>query len=72
MVLPRFAFVACVGRFFKVEGNNLNANVEVPILNSDIFDCSRQKSCSTIVQTRSEEDENSDRAILKISKMEGL
>lgn len=74
VVLTRFLFAECKGTFFKVEVDNFPANKGVPVLNSNIFDCSRQKSCSRIVQMRgsSEEGENSKRAVFALSKTEGL
>ena len=42
--------VQCDGQFFQITKDNLPMTLDKPVLTTDVFECSREKACKTLVR----------------------
>ena len=73
-LLNKFAHAEYNGHFFKTTADGLHEIKEQPIITYNIFDCSRQKSCATVVPNvkPNEEDDKFISTDVALKKVYGL
>ena len=51
LMMITFEKMQCAGQFFQIKKNDLPSSLQGPLLSSDVFDCDRQKSCTTLLRS---------------------
>ena len=42
--------VQCAGQFFQITKDNRHMKMEEPVLTADVFECGREKACTTLIR----------------------
>ena len=73
LALKGISKAQCDGQFFQINKDDIPMKMEEPFLSADVFDCQREKSCTTLIRNSKEKrGADSKNAILSISKTTGL
>ena len=74
LALTSIGKAQCNGQFFRIDKDNIPITMEEPFLKADVFECQREKSCTTVIRKSKSNGEGADskNAILSISKATGL